>query len=121
QLVQRRLADQSLDLRAELVIRGAALEGAIEQIEPADAEVVTVVDAVPVFEAQRLVLRQRVLDSDHHVRAIGRTTELVADALTVFIECEDRVRFGRTVAVDVEANRRLARDEGTAQAGVEPV
>ena len=71
--------------------------------------------AATVLETQRLVVVQRVFETDGGVGRVGRTAHVVAQAVAVLVERDDGVGLVVAAAVEVEANRRLALDDRTAQ------
>src|SRR4029079_2660911 len=80
----------------------------LPQIEVADALIVRVVLAVPVLQAQRLVVGESVLEADHEVRLIERLPHLVAEADAGGIDRADDRRVEAAAAVAAQAKRRLA-------------
>ena len=118
-LVQRRLADQALDLEPDLIVAAAALDRALGEREVADALVGRLVLAAPVFQPQRLVVGQRVLDAGRDVGGLARAAHLIAVDAAVFVEREDGGRVVGPVAVERHAQRRLARDQRSAERHVE--
>ena len=101
QFVERRLAKQSLNLRADLMIRSVAVVRARLEVEATHPKVVGGVVAATILNAQRLVLGERVLDADGDVGLLRWTKHDVAHGV---VDSGDRVkRYGQLL--ETEARR----------------
>ncbi len=106
-------------LQPQRVIVVIGRVAALQQVEPADAEVLAVGPLLVVLRAERLVARDRVVERAEHeqiVRGLPRRERRHLGAVRVRVV---EVRRGiRHEAVDVDRERRLLLDDRSAEAAV---
>src|SRR4051794_16650443 len=117
--MEHRLAEDTLNLCTELLGVAFVVVRTFRQIEPAYACVVGGVITRAELDAQRLVFRERVLDTNGDVGRLGWTAHVLTETVAMLVNRNDGVGLEVPTSIEPEADRRLAGDDRPARPEIE--